>query len=119
VHSSCIVFSVIIAFQQTQTVLLTVLNLFSSIYNFYKLHLLKCVRLFLIFLKQVPLLTKVTPGTKTCTFKDNTTAEIDCIILCTGYQHYFPFLAPELRLKTTNRLWCDQLHEGVVYPDGK
>ena len=77
----------------------------SSIFDFFEL--------------QVPLLTKVTPGTKTCTFKDNTTAEIDCIILCTGYQHYFPFLAPELRLKTTNRLWCDQLHEGVVYPDGK
>lgn len=63
----------------------------------------------------VPLLTKITPGTKTCTFKDGTTAEIDAIILCTGYQHHFPFLAPELRLKTTNRLWCDMLHEGVVF----
>jgi len=44
----------------------------------------------------VPLLTKITPGTKTCTFKDGTTAEIDAIILCTGYQHHFPFLAREL-----------------------
>ena len=93
---------------------LTVLNLFYL--QLLQTTFAQCVRLFLIFLKQVPLLTKVTPGTKTCTFKDNTTAEIDCIILCTGYQHYFPFLAPELRLKTANRLWCDQLHEGVVYP---
>jgi trimethylamine monooxygenase len=65
----------------------------------------------------VPLLSHITPGTKTCTFKDGTTAEIDAIILCTGYKHHFPFLAPELRLKTANRLWCDALHEGVVFPD--
>jgi trimethylamine monooxygenase len=65
----------------------------------------------------VPLLQKIEPGTKTCHFKDGSTAEIDAIILCTGYQHYFPFLAPELRLKTANRLWCDKLHEGIVFPD--
>lgn len=33
------------------------------------------------------------------------TAELDAIILCTGYQHHYPFLADNLRLKSSNRLW--------------
>jgi len=64
----------------------------------------------------VPLLTHITPGSKTCTFKDGSVAEIDAIILCTGYKHHFPFVQPELRLRTANRLWCDDLHEGVIMP---
>jgi len=64
----------------------------------------------------VPLLTKITPGTNMCHFKDGSTAEIDAIILCTGYKHHFPFLEPNLRLETANRLWCDSLHEGIVWP---
>jgi len=64
----------------------------------------------------VPLLTKITPATKTCHFKDGSTAEIDAIILCTGYKHHFPFVEPSLRLCTANRLWCDSLHEGVIWP---
>jgi len=64
--------------------------------------------------KTVPLLTKI-EGRK-CTFKDGTTTEVDAIILCTGYQHRFPYMRPDLRLKTTNRLWIDDLHEGVVWP---
>lgn len=35
----------------------------------------------------------------------------------TRYKHHFPFLDPSLRLKTANRLWCDSLHEGIVFPD--
>jgi len=62
----------------------------------------------------VPLLTSIKPGSKTCTFKDGSIADVDAIILCTGYKHHFPFLSNELRLKTANRLWCDQLHEGVL-----
>lgn len=64
----------------------------------------------------VPLLAHITPGSKTCTFKDGSVAEIDAIILCTGYKHHFPFVQPELRLRTANRLWCDDLHEGVIMP---
>jgi trimethylamine monooxygenase len=64
----------------------------------------------------VPLLEKITPGSKTCHFKDGSTAEIDAIILCTGYKHHFPFVDPSLRLSTGNRLVCDDLHEGVVWP---
>jgi len=28
-------------------------------------------------------------------------------------------MRPEIRLKTSNRLWCDQLHEGVVMPNNQ
>ncbi|MEO1194195.1 MAG: NAD(P)/FAD-dependent oxidoreductase [Pseudomonadota bacterium] len=63
--------------------------------------------------KEVPLLEKV--ENKTCTFKDGTTAEVDAIILCTGYQHTFPFLPDDLRLKTANRLATADLYKGVVW----
>ena len=65
----------------------------------------------------VPLLTHIEPNSKTCHFKDGSTAQVDAIILCTGYQHSFPFLEPKLQLKTGNRLHCDALHEGVVLID--
>ena len=39
-------------------------------------------------------------------------AQVDAIILCTGYQHHFPFMHPSLRLQTPNRLCCNALHEG-------
>ena len=51
----------------------------------------------------------------TCTFKDGSTAVVDAIILCTGYLHYFPFMAPELRLRTANRLAAADLYKGVVW----
>ncbi len=60
-----------------------------------------------------PLLQKLEG--KTAHFKDGSTKEIDAIILCTGYQHHFPFLPEELRLKTTNRLWPLGLYKGVVW----
>ena len=50
----------------------------------------------------------------TCSFKDGSTARVDAVILCTGYQHHFPYVADSLRLKTANRLWCDNLYNGVV-----
>ena len=37
------------------------------------------------------------------------------MILCTGYQHHFPFLPDDLRLKTANRLWTDSLYKGVIF----
>ena len=63
--------------------------------------------------KEVPLLQKVVGNT--CTFKDGSTAVVDAIILCTGYLHYFPFMAPELRLQTANRLAAADLYKGVVW----
>jgi len=63
--------------------------------------------------KEVPLLQKVVGNT--CTFKDGSTAVVDAIILCTGYLHCFPFMAPELRLRTANRLAAADLYKGVVW----
>ncbi len=63
--------------------------------------------------REVPLLQKV--NGKTCTFKDGSTAEVDAIILCTGYLHHFPFLPDDLRLVTQNRMWPRNLYKGVVW----
>ncbi|MEL6219744.1 MAG: NAD(P)/FAD-dependent oxidoreductase [Pseudomonadota bacterium] len=65
--------------------------------------------------KEVPLLTKVDPNTKTVHFKDGTSREVDAIILCTGYLHHFPFLPDSLRLKTANRLAAADLYKGVAW----
>ncbi len=54
---------------------------------------------------------------KTAHFKDGSTAEIDAIVLCTGYAHHFPFLPDELRLKTRNRLYPQDLYKGVFWQD--
>ena len=51
----------------------------------------------------------------TATFVDGTQKEVDAIILCTGYKHYFNFLPDDLRLKTANRLATADLYKGVVY----
>ena len=63
--------------------------------------------------KEVPLLQKVEKNT--ATFKDGSTAEVDAIILCTGYLHHFPFMSDDLRLKTNNRLYPVDLYNGVVW----
>jgi trimethylamine monooxygenase len=62
-----------------------------------------------------PLLQKLV--NKTAHFKDGSTKEVDAIILCTGYQHHFPFMAEDLRLKTNNRLWPLGLYKGVVWEE--
>ena len=63
--------------------------------------------------KEVPLLTHVEGNT--ATFKDGSTAHVDAIILCTGYQHHFPFLPDGLRLRTKNRLATADLYLGVAW----
>ena len=65
--------------------------------------------------KEVPLLQKVEGNT--CTFKDGSTADVDAIILCTGYLLHFPFMAPELRLWSANRLATADLYKGVMWVD--
>jgi len=52
---------------------------------------------------------------QTAYFSDGTSKDVDAIILCTGYRHYFPFLPDSLRLKTKNRLATADLYKGVVY----
>lgn len=63
--------------------------------------------------KEVPALARVEG--KTAYFKDGTSREVDAIILCTGYKHFFNFLPDDLRLKTTNRLATNDLYKGVVW----
>ncbi|MEM8687794.1 MAG: NAD(P)/FAD-dependent oxidoreductase [Pseudomonadota bacterium] len=65
--------------------------------------------------KEVPLLTKVEKNT--CTFKDGSTADVDAIILCTGYLHHFPFMEESLKLRTANRLASADLYKGLVFVD--
>jgi trimethylamine monooxygenase len=63
--------------------------------------------------QEVPLLQKVEGNT--CTFKDGTRKDVDAIILCTGYQHHFPFMEEGLRLRTANRLATADLYKGVAW----
>ena len=65
--------------------------------------------------KEVPLLSKVDGNS--AIFKDGSTANIDVIILCTGYLHHFPFLTQELCLKAPNILYPDNLYMGVLWQD--
>ncbi|SFT94140.1 NAD(P)-binding domain-containing protein [Sedimentitalea nanhaiensis] len=51
----------------------------------------------------------------TAYFSDGSTKNVDAIILCTGYKHYFNFLPDDLRLRTANRLAAADLYKGVVY----
>ena len=62
-----------------------------------------------------PLLTQLDGAT--AHFKDGSSKDFDAIILCTGYQHHFPFLADDLRLQTGNCLYPAHLYKGVVWLD--
>ena len=65
--------------------------------------------------EEVPALVKVEG--RTATFKDGSTKDVDAILLCTGYQHHFPFMAEKLKLKTANRLATANLYKGVMFVD--
>jgi len=63
--------------------------------------------------RERPLLTRVDGNV--AHFKDGSSEEIDAIVLCTGYQHHFPFLPDQLRLQTNNRMYPDGLYKGIVF----
>jgi trimethylamine monooxygenase len=52
---------------------------------------------------------------KTASFKDGSTAEIDVVMMCTGYLHSYPFLREEMRLKCKNVLYPPGLYKGLVW----
>ena len=62
-----------------------------------------------------PLLLRV-EGT-TAHFADGSSKDVDAIVLCTGYQHHFPFLPDALTLRTRNRLYPGDLYKGVFWID--
>lgn len=53
----------------------------------------------------------------TARFSDGTSGDFDAVVLCTGYQHKYPFLPSELSLKSRNVLYPDNLYKGVVWQD--
>lgn len=52
---------------------------------------------------------------RTAHFSDGTTGDFDAVVLCTGYQHKYPFLPDELSLKSKNVLYPGNLYKGVVW----
>lgn len=50
-------------------------------------------------------------------FSDGSQRQVDVIILCTGYLHYFPFIVDKLRLVTKNRYYPKQLYKGIFFQD--
>lgn len=64
-------------------------------------------------IKEVPLLTHFEE--ETACFKDGSSEKFDAVIMCTGYQHKFPFLPDNLRLKTKNNLYPDHLYQGIFF----
>lgn len=50
-------------------------------------------------------------------FKDGTSKRFDGVVMCTGYQHKFPFLPDQLRLKTANNLYPDEIYKGIFFQD--
>lgn len=54
----------------------------------------------------------------TAHFKDGSTAEVDVVLMCTGYLHSYPFLEQDLRLKSKTDLYPPGLYKGIVWQEG-
>ena len=66
-------------------------------------------------IKEVPLLTHF--DNDVAHFSDGSSDSFDAVVMCTGYQHRFPFLPDELRLKTPNCLYPNNLYKGIIFND--
>ncbi|GLY66394.1 flavin-containing monooxygenase [Amycolatopsis taiwanensis] len=64
-------------------------------------------------IEEVPLLSKM--DGKVAYFADGTSRAVDAIVLCTGYQHSLGFIADDLRLRTDNVLYPDNLYKGIFW----
>lgn len=66
-------------------------------------------------IKEAPLLQRL-EGNKAF-FKDGTTVDqLDCVILCTGYRHEYPFMAESLRLHCTGNPYIpSDLYKGIFW----
>jgi len=51
-------------------------------------------------------------------FKDGSSAEVDVVMMCTGYLHKYDFLREDLRLKTKNVLYPPGLYKGIIWEKG-
>jgi trimethylamine monooxygenase len=48
-------------------------------------------------------------------FKDGSSAEIDCVILTTGYRNYFPFLEDRFRIDEKTNFYPEGLYKGTLF----
>lgn len=64
-------------------------------------------------IKEMPLVTHFEDNV--AHFKNGKTEKYDAVIMCTGYQHKFPFLPDNMRLKTKNNLYPDNLYKGIFF----
>lgn len=64
-------------------------------------------------IKEVPQLQRVEGNT--FYFADGSHVSADCLIMCTGYQHSYPFLSENIKLSATNRLYIDKLYKGIIF----
>ncbi|RYG48167.1 MAG: NAD(P)/FAD-dependent oxidoreductase, partial [Chitinophagaceae bacterium] len=64
-------------------------------------------------MKELPLVTHF--RNDVAHFSDGSKERFDAVIMCTGYQHKFPFLPDNLRLKTKNCLYPDGIYKGIVF----
>ena len=54
----------------------------------------------------------------TAHFKDGTSANVDVVIFCTGYQKHLPFMLEDLRLTEKLSLHLDSLYKGILWVKG-
>merc|ERR1712045_290207 len=70
-------------------------------------------------IEERPIFTHVEKDGKTIHFSDGTTAEVDVILFCTGYLHYYPWVEDKLRLRSVNSLYPPNLYKGIIFsPEG-
>ncbi|MDI2098876.1 NAD(P)-binding domain-containing protein [Ruicaihuangia caeni] len=50
-------------------------------------------------------------------FVDGTSKRVDAVVMCTGYQHKYPFLPGELALGGPNTVYPEGLYRGVIWQD--
>ncbi|XP_052818617.1 flavin-containing monooxygenase 3-like isoform X1 [Mya arenaria] len=54
----------------------------------------------------------------TAYFKDGSSAEVDAILLCTGYRYAFPFLEDRLRLQSRLTMYPDNMYKATLWLGG-
>ncbi|MFC0581202.1 NAD(P)-binding domain-containing protein [Micrococcoides hystricis] len=63
-------------------------------------------------MEELPLVSRFEGST--AHFSNGETRSFDAVILCTGYNHNYPFLPQDLALDSPNNLYPDTLYRGVV-----
>ena len=67
-------------------------------------------------IEERPLVVKLSGNT--AYFKDGTSADVDVLVLATGYRLEFPFLSEDLRLKSSMLFYPENLYKGILWMNG-